>query len=456
MNLTKSRYVVLSDRVYRRPNGAQVRLGYLSRRARIFTIDSVTAGHIESGQFAAIKPVLLAELKRLGVLVDDTASELSEVVKALRVGSDSARHRRFTIMPTAYCNMGCSYCGQEHYKSPHSGDRITRLVSRVQHAMAAIDTDTVSVTWFGGEPLLAYRLITEMSEMFVQAAREENVFYYARMATNGSLITTSKLVSLHEMYALRDLDVTIDGPQEMHDRRRILKSGKQSYQRCTAVLSEIASGDLAAGLNINIRVNVDSENEPFIDRLLEDLAAAGLTGPRFTVQLMPVHSWGNDVSQVEIEARSYAEKEALWLRRAVTMGFRITVLPTQLKSTTCMATTRSGEIQDPSGKIYTCSEHPLVPGVRESGIVARLAELPDDALRPPGQFDDWYDQVSSNEQACHSCAFLPVCGGSCPKLWREGHLPCPSFKFNVQDRFDLVATERMGLAITEAEVSARG
>jgi uncharacterized protein len=40
--------------------------------------------------------------------------------------------------------------------------------------------------------------------------------------------------------------------------------------------------------------------------------------------------------------------------------------------------------------------------------------------------------------------FLPVCGGSCPKHWGEGDPPCPSYKFNIQQRLDLVAA-RAGL-----------
>jgi uncharacterized protein len=38
---------------------------------------------------------------------------------------------------------------------------------------------------------------------------------------------------------------------------------------------------------------------------------------------------------------------------------------------------------------------------------------------------------------------LPVCGGSCPKLWREGYVPCPSFKYNWEDRLD-IAARRLG------------
>ena len=30
-----------------------------------------------------------------------------------------------------------------------------------------------------------------------------------------------------------------------------------------------------------------------------------------------------------------------------------------------------------------------------------------------------------------NCNILPVCGGGCPKSWKEGFIPCPAFKNNI-------------------------
>jgi uncharacterized protein len=34
-----------------------------------------------------------------------------------------------------------------------------------------------------------------------------------------------------------------------------------------------------------------------------------------------------------------------------------------------------------------------------------------------------------------------LCGGACPKHWEEGVTPCPSYKFNIQDRLDIGAAQ---------------
>jgi uncharacterized protein len=351
--------------------------------------------------------------------------------------------------------MGCTYCGQEHYKSHSSAPRVERLVSRVEATMRRPETEHVTVTWFGGEPLLAYRLIQEMSERFLACAQATSTSYTARMATNGSLISLRKLQQLYDACRLREMVITLDGPREIHDRRRFLKSGRPSFDHCVRVLSAVTGENLVPDLNISLRVNVDKENQEHVPALLHDLADAGLASQRFEIDLMPVHSWGNDVSQVELEAAAYARRETQWIRLALDLGFRVALLPTASKNSTCVATTRSGEIHDPEGSVYSCSEHPLVPGVRDTGIVADLEGLTGSGRRPTGAFDDWYDQVEDDgAQPCHRCPLLPVCGGSCPKLWREGHMPCPSIKFSMQDRLDLIGTTRLNLTAMESDVHA--
>ena len=61
------------------------------------------------------------------------------------------------------------------------------------------------------------------------------------------------------------------------------------------------------------------------------------------------------------------------------------------------------------------------------------------SLRPAGEFDDWYDAMAAGETGCRECAILPLCGGACPKLWREGSPPCPPLRDNVRQRLDLFA-----------------
>jgi uncharacterized protein len=368
------------------------------------------------------------------------------VLGRLRDGSVDPAVRGFTIMPTNYCNMACSYCGQEHVKSAVDRQRQERLALRVEAAFAAQATREVNVTWFGGEPLLALRVIRELSARFVAAAAATGKEYSARMATNGSLLTVPTLRLLAEECGLDGVEVTLDGPQEVHDRRRLKRNGTGSFRHIVTVLGRaLAEG---VGPQISLRVNIDAENTAYVEELIRELAALGLASPRVELHLMPVHWWGTDVSKVELVATDFAAREAEWLRLAQSLGFSFTALPTALKRTTCRATSVQGEIVDLEDRIYSCSEHPLVPGSREDrrrGLRVHIGHRGTPAAGVPTTTGTTKSAARSvtgrgNARGARSC---PCAGGACPKLWREGHVPCPSMKFNFQQRIELMAA-RLG------------
>ena len=76
--------------------------------------------------------------------------------------------------------------------------------------------------------------------------------------------------------------------------------------------------------------------------------------------------------------------------------------------------------------------------------LTHLSELAESELRPSGAYDDWNDSLAAGETWCRDCPMLGVCGGSCPKLWRESGPPCPSFKANWDAQLTLTAM-RSGL-----------
>lgn len=452
-DLVPSRYLLLGDRGYRAPDGTEAWFGYATRTASVVRLDRTAADALRSGDLAALTDGERARLHGLHALADRTEDELATLTGGFTERSARGDTRSVTLMPTSYCNMACSYCGQEHVKAAHDRARADRTARRVEAILADPGVSAVSVTWFGGEPLLALRVIREFSARFTAAAEQHGTAYSARMATNGSLLTPRVLRELHDTCALRAMEVTLDGPQEVHDRRRLRRNGRGSFHRTVAALAEVLADGSVPRLRIGIRANVDRENEDAVPELLDDLACLGLAHPQVTLHLIAVHSWGNDVSAVELAARGYAQREAAWLRQAEALGLNFAALPPATVATTCTATSRAGEIVDTGGRVYSCSEHPLVPGAQDTGVLARVTDLEGPALRPAGAFDDWYEQVGGGGAQCSRCPVLPVCGGACPKLWREGHMPCPSVKFNWPERLDL-AVRRMGFTPADEPAAA--
>jgi uncharacterized protein len=436
-----SRYLLIGDQEYVDATGRRVRLAYAARTARLLTLPSQIATALETGAHDTLDEDVTLALKNEHVLVDGDLDERSTVLRALSSNADDRKIRGFTIMPTSYCNMGCSYCGQEHQKGVMRDRLRANMLQRVAAAFADYRTELVRVVWFGGEPLLALGVIREMSGHILGYAQESRKAYSADVVTNGSTLTDRTLMVLEDC-GVRWVEVTIDGPEQVHDRRRVKKNGSGSYGRIVDLLSRVIRDGLFPGIAFGIRVNVDRENYGSVDELLEDLARRGIGGPRVQLRLMPVHSWGNDVSAVALEPQDYAQLEMAWLGKAMALGIGFQLLPTEVKRATCVATSRNAEVIDPAGRVYSCTEQPLVPRDRGGTVISTIGQQKDHELRPAGGFDDWYAEVGTGGRTCSRCPLLPVCGGSCPKLWREGAIPCPSFKHNWNERMDLAATRR--------------
>ncbi len=438
-----SRYTLLSPERFRDSGGVPYRCGYVSRSGALFHLRDADADLLEQDRISELDSSLVRELGEIGAVVAEGVDELAETIGRFRAGSSGRRLRRFVILPTSYCNMGCAYCGQEHVKGGISHPRVQRKVDRIIHAVASSETTALHISWFGGEPLLGLRVIREISEAVIPAVRQARKPYSSDVVTNGSLLTHRVLRQLYDDCQVRWIEVTIDGPREVHNARRRMRNGTATFDHIVDLLGDVVGRNLYRGLGFGIRTNVDNENEDRVPELFTELAARGLASDRIVLKPAPVHAWGNDVSQRELKRWEYARRELEWAALADRLGMTFPAgLPSQPRSNTCIATTRSSEVIDSAGRVYSCTEHPLVPGDLAARQLSTIELLPSAQLRPAAELDSWYDEVSAGAWQCSSCPFLPVCGGGCPKLWKEGELPCPSFKFTWVERLGRYARQQ--------------
>ncbi|MEV4442355.1 radical SAM protein [Streptomyces sp. NPDC049577] len=419
-----------------------MRILYATRTASMVCVPEEAGLRLAEGRLDGIDPELLQELREIeAVVADDPGddAELGTVLARQRTASADRSRLRYVLLPTTYCNMGCAYCGQEHTRGGLSARHRDAVARRVLAGIEAPGTRAVTVSWFGAEPMIGYPMVRDLSARFTAAARERGVEYVARMVTNGTLLTGEKLRILHKECGIVKFDITLDGPARIHDAHRPLRKGGKSFDRITHVLAEALKDEELAGVAFVLRTNIDVANVEWVGEYLDTMAALGFADEQVIFNLAPVYSWGNDVSQVELDRREYGRHEVEWMRRMHRLGLRFTALPIAPEEVLCAAVSRSVEIHSSSGALFSCSEYPLVPQHEADGGLGPIASIPVGAPRPAGPFDDWHDAVAAGETPCHSCYFFPVCGGACPKQWREGNAACPPYKFTLQERFDLVA-----------------
>ena len=142
---------------------------------------------------------------------------------------------RVTICPTIGCNFDCPYCFETHKPgkmSPQVQDDTVALAERMLDASKA---NSFSVTWFGGEPLLAPDVIETLSERLIRICEERGVKYSASIVTNGYLLTEKTVQMLGRM-KVTHAQVTLDGLGSTHDATRHLAGGGPTFERITANL----------------------------------------------------------------------------------------------------------------------------------------------------------------------------------------------------------------------------
>lgn len=198
-----------------------------------------------------------------------------------------------TLFVTERCNFRCTYCYEDFSKGRMRPD-VVAAVQTLIRTRASDGLKELHLSFFGGEPLLARDIVLQLAEEALASAQAHaGLRYSASMTTNGwhlTLPTARMLVAA----GVTSWQVSLDGPQEAHDRTRVRFGGEPTFERVWGNIEALAASDLA--FDMTLRAHVTAENvsdwRAFADRLL-----AFKDDPRFTVLCHAVEPLGgpNDV-----------------------------------------------------------------------------------------------------------------------------------------------------------------
>lgn len=192
-----SRYRVVSRSLFRTKEGQVVKLVYATRTSRVFPLPLSAAQHIERGQVpTGLSDNLLGSLRRHEVLIPEEQDELAEVTHRFVSRAADLSRRHVILLPTSYCNMGCTYCGQSHERITLRGRHRDAVRTRVLAILNHPHTRSVRLDWFGAEPLMAYAVIRDLARSFVSVAERRRLDWRSVIVTNGALLDARKIRTL--------------------------------------------------------------------------------------------------------------------------------------------------------------------------------------------------------------------------------------------------------------------
>jgi len=313
---------------------------------------------------------------------------------------------------THSCNLACRYCfvRASEYRQP--GVMTLALATR------AIDTlfleKECHVGFFGGEPLLAWPLITAV----VDHCRKKYEKCTFSITTNGTLLDAHKARLLADNNFSTIL--SIDGNPHRHDALRPFTDGSGSFRATWTGLRHLAQaghGGQRSGLQPTLRstftaAGCDLAKElEFLNRLCDCGCGAGVAiepvsltegcafsrhaiSPARLMQMCPAYM---DAAAWFVD-RVNAGKPARFHHLTSTLD---RMIKKQGSNTECGA--GHGYLTlNPAGEIHACHrEGSLIGRLETDGIKWLPARLP------------WMDNRLETHLYCPSCKMRYVCGGGC-------------------------------------------
>ena len=367
---------------------------------------------------SAIDEELMEDLHKMKAVDSNDDFEISKLRYANLARRFSNSHLSLTINPTLGCNFGCPYCFEgDHKTSPRMTDEVEDAIIEFikRHKLAK----ALSVTWFGGEPLMEFQRIQTLTKKMLAL----DLDYKASIITNGYLFNEERAKALDEL-KIGFVQITLDGTRATHDARRYLKGGGPTFDRIIANIRLLA--EYAPNTSVNIRVNLDEVNtDDFLNlyKYIQDMKLNNVSvHPAF------VKDYGNCDNLCELDAqKQYAFIKDLYERHGIAFS---SFYPSASRGE-CGIRNMNGVAIGPSGELYKCWNDVGKPEKVYGSITGGTTneELLLEYLMDADPFDD---------PKCRKCILLPVCSGGCPydriqaKKNGEGDT-CPLMKNHMDD-----------------------
>ena len=362
----------------------------------------------------------VSQLKAGCFVVEDNVNEL-EFLKLRMLSSRFATNSLgLTIAPTADCNFRCPYCYEKDvlaqvYMSEEVQDRIVKLLEAQVKTISSF-----SVTWYGGEPLMAIDVVERLSRKFIEICEAHDVTYGAGMITNGYLLTPDIARLLKEL-KVNFLQITLDGDKEVHDVRRPLVDGSGSFD--TIISNMVAAKEDMPF--VSIRINVDRHNIQSAKHVATILRDKGLSD-KVKAHLGKITADNGSYNKSScFDVCDFSREEAQYYSDNFDDEMYLQRYPS-LVSNVCAADKFNAHIIAADGRLYKCWSDIG----RDDRCVGSLLEQKVGEVDPLLRY--MLHDPTADEQ-CKSCNLLPVCMGGCPYKRLNGETDkCSIYKYQLE------------------------
>lgn len=367
---------------------------------RIYT--ELVKSNKDISQFEKIYNNCYAKLKNVGAIVDEDVDEIN-IIKLIRLKRRFSLHRYdLTINTTMNCNLRCWYCYENHVQESkmtiHTSDLIFEHI--VQHYNAT-GYKVLSLSFFGGEPLLNPKICTSLLSRCKQFCDLNNIQLLVIFTTNGTLIT-EKLLNFLNDYSVH-FQITFDGSRSRHDKIRFSKQNhKGSYDKILLNLQMISQ--ILQNYSLRVRINIENDTLESLKELLDDINFIDRTKSSIGIHKI----WQVDDTTIDYSNLYDFVEEANQRKHVVDYNSLKSVM-----THVCYADNYNQVVINYDGSVFKCTARDFTDANKEGNLL------------PSGTIN-WnvekilYRMSSNIPIMCEKCKLLPACPGICSQKIMDG------------------------------------
>ena len=370
--------------------------------------DAVFALGPEDGEMLALLEdgIVSSDDPRFAVLAGNgvfVAEEENEDTRLAIVRDAAIYHTgnelKVAINPTMSCNARCEYCFEAGCQSGIMDDGVMEKTARYI-ASVVEEGGLITYRWFGGEPLLASRVIDRLIAKVNEVATSE-FRYKSTILTNALLVDEGLIEKFVGDWHVTEIHLTLDGPRAYHNRiRHYLDSSLDGYQ---ATL-DAAQSILGAGIAVVCRINVTKDNIADLEQVVAEFDGM----PRrdiLRVYPAPVRAHTDAAEEYCYDYEEYDElyRAAFAVLRRHGFFSRIDDFMPKRKVTCCSTRATNEIVIDQDGRLYKCMQTSC-RSQKSIGDVER-------GLVMNAELAKWLNPRTPEE--CVDCIYMPICQGGC-------------------------------------------
>jgi uncharacterized protein len=358
--------------------------------------------------FSHLYSCAFQKFKEIGLIVPDSVDELALIRYKNKMATFASREMRIVVYPTQDCNLKCWYCYENHVPNTRLTKEIsTRIEKFVPREIDKNSFDKFHVTFFGGEPLtdfntIAYPLCKSLKDKVEDANKKFDCFF----VTNGSLIKEDTIEKLKDMQP--NLQITIDGNKEQHDKVRIWKDkNKPTFEHIMWAIHKLTE-EIDKRYFLTLRINYDNKTLLKADDVLEQIK--DIDPKKIFIHFERVWQTKNEVNP---------EQTRLLLdtmTKFIKAGFVVNQGAFRGLPYSCPSEMNNTLVINYDGTIHKCNGRTLTAQTRYGNLLDDGTLKMDESLVAKRIGKSTFEQPM-----CLKCKMLPMCMGPCSqKLLEHG------------------------------------